>query len=60
MSIKYTFKMDAVAYPPKKVQSQFFRVENAVCEHNGHKPDFWGVSIHVLKLTARKGQNGHL
>jgi hypothetical protein len=50
--------MDA-ATDPQKVQSHVFKAKNTFCEHNGHNPIFWCLAFRVLKLTTRKGQNGH-
>ena len=47
--------------PPtlQKGQSQFFNAKNTFCEHYGHNPKNRCVAFHVLKLMARKQQNGH-
>ena len=56
--VKYTNRI-IDNFPSKKFQSQVFSVENAFCEHYGHKPEFLGFPFCVFKTSTRKGQNGH-
>jgi hypothetical protein len=50
--------MDAAA-DPRNYQSHVFDAENTFCEHYAHNPVFGCFAFHVLKMAARKGQNGH-